>query len=173
MNSALLYSFEDLCDWLHQATLETFQASFGLRAFLVPAPPFNTPNERLAASRISFSGAREATLTLAVTPANAAFLASRMLEISEAEVRPENIEDVMKELGNMILGGVKSRISDLGEDCSMGIPQSAEWTATDAEEFPGGEEDQWQQRMKFGFDAGELLVDFVFLVPTPQKRSGT
>jgi hypothetical protein len=162
MNAAPLFCFEDVCDWLNQATPEIFLASFQLPAFPIPAPPANGITDPLIASSIAFSGPFEATLLLAAKNSSAVVLASRMLDIPEAEVRPENLDDVMKELGNMILGAVKSRISDLGTECSMGIPQSAEWANSDEEVCYASENGPWRQRMKFGFGAGELLVDLVF-----------
>jgi hypothetical protein len=172
MNAAPLFCFEDVCEWLQQATLEIFQSTFGLPAFAVPAPPASGISDPLIASSTSFSGAFEATLVLAAKNPSAVVLASRMLEIPESEVRPENTDDVMKELGNMILGAVKSRISDLGTECSMGIPQSAEWISTIAQEEPVSEEGQTRQRMKFSFGAGELLVDLVFSAAPPTKQPG-
>ncbi len=170
MKAAPLFCFEDVCDWLSQATPEIFQASFQLSAFPIPAPPTNGISDPLIASRTSFSGAFEATLVLAAKTSGALVLASRMLDIPEPEVRPENLDDVMKELGNMILGAVKSRISDLGTECSMGIPQSAEWSDAAEELCYASENGPWRQRMKFGFGSGELLVDLAFSAADPSKQ---
>ncbi len=173
MNAAPLFCFEDVCDWLQQATLEIFQSTFELPALVVPAPPSNDLSEPLVASSTSFSGAFAATLVIATKNPSAALLASRMLDIPEPEVRPENTDDVIKELGNMILGAVKSRISDLGTDCSMGIPQSADWISSIAQEGPVSEDGQMRRRIKFSFEAGELLLDFVLTATPPGKNFGT
>lgn len=172
MKAEPLVCFEDVREWLIQATPEIFQASFQLPAFSIPAPPANGISEPLIASRISFSGAFEATLVLATKNSGAVVLASRMLGIPEPEVRSENLDDVMKELGNMILGAVKSRVSDLGTECSMGIPQSSEWANSVEELCDTSENGPWRQRMEFGFGSGELLVDLAFSVAVPTKQPG-
>lgn len=50
-------------------------------------------------------------------------LASISLEIALADVDEKMIADVAGECSNMVVGAVKSRISDMGIDCVMTVPR--------------------------------------------------
>ena len=50
-------------------------------------------------------------------------LASISLEIPVAEIDEKMMTDVAGECSNMVVGAVKSRISDMGIDCTMTVPR--------------------------------------------------
>jgi CheY-specific phosphatase CheX len=74
------------------------------------------------AGSIRLAGNVEGVVSFCVTPVLARILAARMLGMPEAEIEIEMLNDVVGELTNMIVGGVKSHLCDTGAACSISIP---------------------------------------------------
>jgi chemotaxis protein CheX len=74
-------------------------------------------------SSVGFIGQATGVIYLNANVSFAKCIASRMLGLDEAEVDGgEMINDVFGELGNVVVGSVKSRLCDLGWSCTLTIP---------------------------------------------------
>jgi chemotaxis protein CheX len=82
--------------------------------------PADTP---LVAASVGFIGEATGVVYIYNTDAFARRVTSRMLGMPEAEIDGhEMVNDAMGELGNMIVGQIKSRLCDRGLSCVLTIP---------------------------------------------------
>jgi chemotaxis protein CheX len=114
---------EEVLDFLATGLGDVFKTMLALET--EPASPHGWPAPRgtIIAAVVGFTGEVNGFVYLRVTAAFGRRLASRMLGMPEAELGGEEIvNDVVGELGNMIVGNVKSRLCDSGSRCVLTIP---------------------------------------------------
>ena len=111
-------------DSLKSGVSEVFQTMLGLEAKPAAVPDqWHAPGEPLVVGSVGFTGDANGVVYLHVTARFAQTLASRMLDLSEAELEGDEIvNDVIGELSNMIVGCAKSRLCDAGAPCVLTIP---------------------------------------------------
>jgi chemotaxis protein CheX len=114
---------EHLCRLITRGVADVFKTMFGLEAVEAAAAEPRASNEPLVAGSVGFIGDVNGVVYLEVTDAFARTLASRMLGLAEAELDGEEmVNDVIGELSNMVVGGVKSQLCDSGAPCVLTIP---------------------------------------------------
>ena len=114
-----------LSEWTRESVLGVFKTTFGLNAVQTGAPEPSEKTEKstgLIFSEIGFEGSATVRIRLCVSPAGAERLSSIALRMPAAEICNAHVDDLVGEMSNMILGAVKSRVSDLGIPCTMRIP---------------------------------------------------
>jgi flagellar motor switch protein FliN/FliY len=114
--------------------------------------------QTLVVGSVRFDGDVTGIFHIHVTAAFARTLASRMLGLTEAELEgDEMVNDVMGELTNMVVGGVKSRFCDAGATCVLSTPTI---TRTDCSRIE--RQGQTERRlMSFRCGADQILVEFL------------
>lgn len=89
----------------------------------VPGDGFSFGNELQIASSVGFTGNLNGVIYLYSTVQFAGRITSGLLGLSEAEAQQEEyVNDAMGEIANMVVGHVKSRLTDSGVACVMTIP---------------------------------------------------
>lgn len=148
---------DEVAALLEGSVADVFGTAFNLGAIPAePAAPAAEGTQVVAA--VGFTGDANGMVHVHVSAAFARVLAGRMLGLTEAEVAAdEMIDDVIGELGNMIVGAVKSRLCDSGHPCVLTIPavmRGPRFHAT----APGGAE-----RRELHFRCGEepLVVELL------------
>jgi len=92
------------------ASLESvLQEMFFVSVMGEPAPDGESDAQPLSA-RLDFEGRPEGSLLLKVTPAAARSIAADFLAEDEEALTPQQVEDVIRELTNMICGAALSRL---------------------------------------------------------------
>ena len=105
---------------------------------------------------VGFFGTLNGVVYLYASESFARRLASRLLNLTEAEISSDEIvHDAMGEITNMIVGPVKSRFADRGMPCVLTIPSIVRGTSFSIE--PAGATD----RHMFGYRCaeGELVAE--------------
>jgi CheY-specific phosphatase CheX len=96
---------------------------FGLPAFPEDAPSQSPAEGDTFVACIGVRGGRQLEVALFFPARVAQQLASISLETPAAELDDKTVGDVAGECSNMVVGAVKSRISDMGIECTMTIPR--------------------------------------------------
>lgn len=114
---------DDLEDLLKAAVVEVFGTMIGLQVQLEPphAPVVNTG--ATIAGAVGFIGRVTGVVYIYAPVELAVRLTEKLLHLSASEIeQKELVNDSMGELANMIVGHLKSRLSDRGLSCAMTIP---------------------------------------------------
>lgn len=127
MNHPSEISLASVSEWLTQAVQDVAETLFGL-----PGYPTDLPTDLPAESAVSGSqlvacigirGNCQLEVAMYFAQPLAASLASLSLEMPAAELDDKMMDDVAGEFSNMVVGAVKSRVSDLEVACSMTVPR--------------------------------------------------
>ena len=114
---------DDLEDLLKAAVVEVFGTMIGLQ--VQPEAP-NTPlvsEGSSIAGAVGFIGKMTGVVYIYAPVPFAVRLTEKILGVSASDVdRDEMVNDSMGELANMVVGHLKSRLSDRGHSCVMTIP---------------------------------------------------
>ena len=108
--------------WARDSVMDVFKTTFGLNAVQVSAPPPSEQSGELIFSEIRFEGAFEVCIKVSISAVGAERLSSIALRMPSAEICDAHVDDLVGEMSNMVLGAVKSRVSDLGIPCRMLLP---------------------------------------------------
>ncbi len=108
--------------WLVSSVHNVFDTMFQLSAEQLPVEKIDLPAGETVAVSIGFAGQVNVDVLIYAPNHSAMQLASIVLDMPAAELDQPTVGDVMGELGNMVVGAVKSNVSDLGLDCTMTIP---------------------------------------------------
>lgn len=111
-----------ISDWARDGVSAVFKTTFGLNAVETSALQRPEPSDELIFSEIRFEGALAVYLRLCISAVGAARLASIALSMPSAEICDAHVDDLAGEMSNMVLGAIKSRVSDLGIPCRMLLP---------------------------------------------------
>jgi chemotaxis protein CheX len=152
----------DLSQWLSQSVIDIFDTMFTLAAQPGPVPAF-AEGKPLILAAIGFAGDANVDVVLQ-TPADAAArLASNILGMPVQELDEDMVNDVVGELANMVVGSVKSRVSDMGVSCVMTIPTI--FRCTQCRTASSGTSERRSLGFRYGND--DLLVEVA--LKTPKK----
>jgi CheY-specific phosphatase CheX len=94
----------------------------GIDAVPGSAEEYKVDEPSCVAGSVGFTGGVTGVVYVQIGEKFARVLASKMLGMSEHEVVPELITDVIGELTNMFVGSVKSKLCDQGFPCVLTIP---------------------------------------------------
>jgi CheY-specific phosphatase CheX len=118
-NHPLLDEVDQLLTTSVSQTLETMFALKARRGALES----DNCREAIISCSVDFIGDINGTVHLYIKPSFASKLTSRMLSLAPDELEGESmVNDVIGELGNMIVGTVQSQLCDSGFACVLTIP---------------------------------------------------
>lgn len=127
MNTPPEISIEPVSEWFTQAVFDVSETMFGLEALPAnpahPTAPEASPAEDTLVACIGTRGDCRLEVALYFPYTLAAHLAGVSLEMPAAELDEKMVEDVAGEFSNMVVGAVKSRLSDLEIQCTMTVPR--------------------------------------------------
>ena len=111
-------------EWLQKAVQDVTEVMFSQAAYPEEAPS-KTPADHgdMLVACIGVRGKFQLEVAIFFTHALAQRLASISLETPVAELDEKMVGDVAGEFSNMVVGAVKSRISDLQVECAMTVPR--------------------------------------------------
>jgi CheY-specific phosphatase CheX len=135
MNHPSNISTDSVTEWLIQAVQDVLETTFEQGGFPVELPDEAlSPRESIVAC-IGIRGAFQLEAAIHFPVRLAARLASHSLGMPEAEIDDQMVDDVAGEFSNMVVGAVKSRVSDFDIACSMTVPRvlRCEASAADSE----------------------------------------
>jgi chemotaxis protein CheX len=113
---------DELESLLQGAISETFTTMLSLPVEVTPPSDF-PPNTALVAASVGFIGEVTGVVYIYCSDVLARCVTSKMLGMPEPEIDGhEMVNDAMGELGNMVVGQVKSRLCDRGRKCVLTIP---------------------------------------------------
>ena len=116
-------SIEEICDWLNGSVSTVVATMFSSEVLAVPPLDSHRTKGPLVVGSVGFVGEMSGVVYLSFSTRLAQVLASRMLGLTDAELGGDEIvNDVIAELSNMVVGGVKSRLCDSGCPCFLTIP---------------------------------------------------
>ena len=143
--------------WLASSVHNVFETMFQLSAEQKPAEQIHLPAGDVVAVSIGFAGRVNVEVLIYSTNEAATRLASIVLDMPAAELDQPTVGDVMGELGNMVVGAVKSNVSDLGIDCTMTIPSVSFGSECRAQLHSPGS----TTSLGFEFHGGKCLIELV------------
>lgn len=94
----------------------------GIDAVAGSAEEYRVDEPSCIAGSVGFAGSANGVVYVQIGDRFARAIASQMLGMTDAELVPELITDVIGELTNMFVGSVKSRLCDQGFPCVLTIP---------------------------------------------------
>ena len=151
--SAPVQSIE-INEFMTRHLADVFQTMFSVEAVAagqIERPPLG---ERVSGS-VGFGGdAVTGAVYLHLPPQFATRATSAMLGLSLEELSESDVNDVVGEITNMLGGGFKSWLSDVGTECAMSTPAIIRGSSFDIEPPPGIE------RICLAFKCGEDTVVF-------------
>lgn len=159
---------DHLDDLVKSAVLEVFDTMLNIKMVQ------NEPDvEKLAtggphvASSVGFIGRLTGVVYLYTTEAFAKRITATLLGVSEAEVdAKEMLNDCMGEMANMVVGHMKSRLSDRGMPCVLTIPSVVRGSAFSVEAVSSTE----NRIYSFQSTPDECLVVEFLMKPTDLKQ---
>lgn len=155
--NASLPQISQLSLWLTSSVHNVFDTMFQLSAEQLAPESIQIPKGETVVVSIGFNGQVSVDVHIYAERAAAMRLASIVLDMPASELDQPTMGDVMGELGNMVVGGVKSNVSDLGLNCTMRIPSvsfGADCIAPAASPDSG-------TTLGFGFNGGKCLIEMV------------
>ena len=114
--------------WLEKAVQEITGTMFAMGSYPADAPLTPKNDEEVLAACIGTRGKCPLEVALFFPPSLVTQLACISLEVPVAELDEKMINDVAGEFSNMVVGAVKSRISDMQIDCAMTVPRTLRGT---------------------------------------------
>jgi chemotaxis protein CheX len=113
---------DELEGLLQDAMSQTFATMLSLPLEETPPSDF-PPDVFLVAASVGFIGEVTGVVYIYCPDALALRITSKMLGLPEAEIDGhEMVNDTMGEIGNMVVGQIKSRLCDRGHKCVLTIP---------------------------------------------------
>lgn len=150
---------DDIRDLLNNSVRDVLATMFSLEAQSAPAADVRVGDEPLVAGSVGFIGDVNGVVYIMVPEGFARSLACQMLGLSEAELDgDEMVNDVIGELSNMVVGGVKSQLCDRGLSCVLTIPSVVRGQSLSAEPVKSIE----RRRLGFHCGAGHAIVELQF-----------
>lgn len=150
---------DELRDLLSTSVREVLATMFSTDAHSALAEDVCLGDESVVAGSVGFIGDVNGTVYIMVPESFARSLARQMLGLSEAELDgDEMVNDVIGELSNMVVGGVKSQLCDRGLSCVLTIPSVVRGQSLSAEPVKSIE----RRRLGFHCGAGHAIVELQF-----------
>ena len=123
MNLPSNISTDSVTEWLVQAVQDVLETTFEHAGIPVDLAEHAVSQEESVVACIGIRGAFQLETAIHFPARLAARLASRSLDMPEAEIDDKMVDDVAGEFSNMVVGAVKSRVSDFEVACSMTVPR--------------------------------------------------
>jgi chemotaxis protein CheX len=121
-------------------------------------------SEPLIASSVGFIGRLSGVVFLYSTHSFALNMTSRLLGISQSEIETdEMVNDAMGELANMVVGIIKSRLSDRGMPCVLTIPSIVRGIHLKIQPVSSAE----RKFLTFRCNDGQLVVELMIKATEP------
>ena len=143
------------------AVVEVFSTMLNVKARSVPPVEGFLDRQPQIVSAVGFTGAATGVVYLYTTAQFARHITAGLLGLSPAEIQTdetdEMVNDTMGEIANMVVGQIKSRISDRGLRCVLTIPSIVRGSQLTIEPVSNTE------RHHCAFDCGQgpLLVEML------------
>jgi len=117
------YGIQEVCELLTNTVPDVLETMFSMEALAMPPGNLQSLDSPLVVASVGFIGDLDGIVHLYLTAAFSRVLAARLLSLADHEFEGnEMIDDAIGELGNMIVGAVKSRLCDDGAPCILTIP---------------------------------------------------
>ncbi len=129
MNHSSKISIGSVTEWLSQAVYDVSETMFSQAAYPAQQLEKSAESGEVLVACIGIRGDCHLEVALYFSQTLASRLASLSLEMPPAELDEKMIDDVAGEFSNMVVGAVKSRISDLEIVCAMTVPHVLRGTA--------------------------------------------
>ena len=114
---------DDLEEMITSAVTELFSTMLGMSMLRAPLEAGFGNGETHVAGSVGFVGRLSGVVYVFTTASFARRITATFLGLPEAEVNEdEMVNDAMGEMSNMLVGHLKSRISDRGMPCVLTIP---------------------------------------------------
>jgi CheY-specific phosphatase CheX len=110
-------------EWLAQAVQDVSETMFGIGTYPAEHSEGASAAEETVVACIGIRGDCRLEVVLHFPESLASHLASISLEMPAAELDETMVNDVAGEFSNMVVGAVKSRLSDLEVPCAMTVPR--------------------------------------------------
>jgi CheY-specific phosphatase CheX len=123
MNHPSEISIASVTEWLNQAVQDVSETMFSQAAYPAQDLEKSAATEDVLVACIGIRGNCQMEVALHFPKNLAAHLASLSLETPAAELDEKMVNDVAGEFSNMVVGAVKSRISDMEVVCAMTVPR--------------------------------------------------
>lgn len=107
---------------VNAAVTTVFDTMLNLRMAEDQANGHSFETELQIASSVGFTGNVNGVIYLYTTVEFAGLITQGLLGLSGGELREEYVNDAMGEMANMVVGHIKSRLTDSGLKCVMTIP---------------------------------------------------
>lgn len=143
-------------DPLIRAVKRTFETMLSAQLESVAAGIVALPKVHHVLGKASFAGKATGSVCLRLAPATARNAAAKILGISTDQLGDDTeVDDVIGELTNMVVGSFKSNLCDAGLDCKLSPPEISRTDDFTLKSEPGG----LVERMGFRAKDVELVVD--------------
>jgi CheY-specific phosphatase CheX len=116
-------TIEPVSEWFTQAVFDVSETMFGLEACPLNPAEVGASAETTLVACIGTRGECRLEVAIYLPQTLAARLAGISLEVPAAELDEKMVADVAGEFSNMVVGAVKSRLSDLEVSCTMTVPR--------------------------------------------------
>jgi CheY-specific phosphatase CheX len=123
MNHPSELNLASVSEWLTQAVQDVSETMFGQAGYPADLPVDSAPAGNLLVACIGIRGNFQLEVAMYFPQSLAGSLASLSLEMPAAQLDEKMVNDVAGEFSNMVVGAVKSRVSDLEVSCSMTVPR--------------------------------------------------
>jgi CheY-specific phosphatase CheX len=123
MNHPSDISIGSVREWLTQAIQDVSETMFGQAGFPVDQPDDGAFAGQILVACIGIRGNCQLEVAMYFPQALANRLASLSLDMPPEELDEKMTDDVAGEFSNMVIGAVKSRVSDLEIACTMTVPR--------------------------------------------------
>ena len=122
MNHPPNISTDSVTEWLIQAVQDVLETTFEQGGFPVALPDETLLSGESIVACIGIRGAFQLEAAIHFPVQLAERLASHSLDMPAAEIDDKMVDDVAGEFSNMVIGAVKSRVSDFEVACAMTVP---------------------------------------------------
>lgn len=155
---------QDMDDLVHSAVREVFDTMLNMQMQSTPVAAAAAGNGKPhVAGSVGFIGRVSGVVYIHATEGFARHITSTLLGLAEHEIQgPEMVNDTMGEMANMIVGHMKSRLSDRGMPCILTIPSVVRGTNFCIEAVSST-----QGRMYAFACGGDHLIAEFLVKPTP------
>ena len=123
MNHPSELGLASVSEWLTQAVQDVAETLFGQAGYPTELPAESAVAGSQLVACIGIRGNDQLEVAMYFPQPLAARLASLSLEMPAAELDDKMVDDVAGEFSNMVVGAVKSRVSDLEISCAMTVPR--------------------------------------------------
>jgi chemotaxis protein CheX len=114
---------DDLDELVTSAVTELFDTMLGMKMLAVPVQPGFGSDEAHVAGVVGFVGKLGGVVYVYTTKSFARHITATLLGLKDTEIAgSEMVNDAMGEMANMLVGQMKSRLTDRGIACVLTIP---------------------------------------------------